>query len=87
MKTPLRITASEFIKEKARFTTEDTRHSEYGVQVCKKCGSFIHYVLAYLEIHSITSECNINSGETIAEEIGYCPECEEVPQEKGCVHV
>ena len=87
MKTPNKITGEQFITEKEKFGSEDTKYSEHGVQLCKKCGSFIHTSLVYIGIHSKGNPCEINLGEVLAEELEYCPECEEVPEGKGCVHV
>jgi len=87
MKTPQKITGEEFIEEKIRWEKEDTKRLSLGMRVCRKCNTTIKTLLIYIGIHSINSPCDMNSGEVLAEELEYCPQCEEIPEQEGCVHV
>jgi hypothetical protein len=54
---------------------------------CKVCGEEIKYVRGYISLHDIRFNSCAGWGEVANVNLPYCPKCESVPEQSGCVHV
>lgn len=55
---------------------------------CPKCGAAASMILAYVSVHSIwfAGRC-VGEGKVDRLIIPYCPQCEQMPDKSGCIHV
>jgi hypothetical protein len=53
---------------------------------CALCGTRITWEVAFISTHCVTKLC-IGTGTITPVDIPYCPQCEEIPYERGCFHV
>lgn len=97
MKTPTKVSLAHAVLAVDHFLDRETITGEqrgiiHGPQrhgtFCRTCARPIDTVVAYMTIHDtrFEPEC-AGSGRVIKMLIPFCPECEERPDERGCVHV
>lgn len=87
MQTPAKVTLEYFYLMRSRFLKEECVTDEpSGWVVCQNCGTRLKVVEAQIEIHEGLSDTCRWNGEMFAAGIPYCPQCEELPANRGCVH-
>ena len=90
MRTPSRISASEFSQSLKHFLDYSCVLHHHTL-CCARCGTPIGYIRASLLLHGAACRA-CGSVETTVENrawntmVPYCPNCEERPAEHGCLH-
>jgi hypothetical protein len=86
VRTPYRITAAEFSDSLKNFL--DVCCALRGNTLCcTVCETPIQHVRAALSIHnSAGGDCEVLEQRVWNTVVPYCPECEEKPEEQGCLH-
>jgi hypothetical protein len=86
VRTPFRPTATEFSDSLKDFL--DVCCALRGNTLCcRVCGTPIRHVQAALSIHnSASGGCEELEQRVWNTVVPYCPECEEKPEERGCLH-
>lgn len=79
MKTPNRSTLEEFMREAV--PVYEARN------VCPTCHSVGGFVLAHVSIHHAEFERCAGEGFVWPLHIPYCPRCEALPEDRGCLHL
>jgi hypothetical protein len=88
MRTPVKVTMEEFVAERREWLKNYTVASPTtGGLLCVTCGGAIRGQAVVLDIHDRRLPGCQGDGETIQTGIPYCPNCEELPAKRGCVHV
>ncbi len=87
MKTPQKITFKEWNKQVDKYLSRDAfLVSEENLYYCAHCDSKLQGLNSYVSEHdSIWSTC-AGGGQVQRILILYCPNCEPVPKERGCIH-
>jgi hypothetical protein len=89
MRTPTRITWNQFQASVRSFYDDCCRQSNASERpVCKKCGSEIEAVVAFMAVHDerLRDSC-AGPGRIWQLPIPYCSRCEDKPSDRGCIHV
>jgi hypothetical protein len=53
---------------------------------CAQCGTRIKWEVAFVSTYCQIEVC-IGAGQITPVDIPYCPQCDEIPYERGCFHV
>jgi len=77
MKTPDRSTFLEFVEAL----------TPYKAGLCPRCRTRLAVELAYVSVHTLDFDFCTGEGRMVRLEIPYCPTCEHVPQQFGCIHL
>jgi hypothetical protein len=85
MKTPTKMSANEFLRQLFQWRRDKT--SLDFVEVCSTCRYAIRWQDVYLSLHSPEFSGCSGPGTVIKVAIPYCPKCETVPEETGCLHI
>jgi hypothetical protein len=86
MHTPHHISVESFAAEKALFLTTACLEYPDKKMNCAQSGARIKWEVTFISIHCLTELC-IGTGTITPVDIPYCPQCEEIPHERGCFHV
>jgi hypothetical protein len=86
MHTPHHISVENFAAEEALFLATACLEYPDKVMSCAQCGTQIKWEMAFISTHCQTELC-IGTGAITPVDIPYCPQCEEIPYERGCFHV
>jgi hypothetical protein len=86
LQTPHHVSVDTFVADKALFLM--TACVDYGdTQLrCSQCGTRIKWEVVFISAHRIAQDC-VGTGTIVQVDIPYCPQCEETPYVRGCVHV
>jgi len=86
LQTPHHVSVDTFVADKALFLM--IACVEYGDKHmhCSQCGTRIKWEAAFISAHRMAEHC-IGTGTIIPVDIPYCPQCEEKPYWRGCLHV
>lgn len=88
MNTPHRVTPAEFYDLVKEHVAAHYLAAESQVFTCKRCGSTIKCVTAFMSIHdAIWGDSCAGAGKVKRFAIPFCPKCEPPPAESGCLHV
>jgi hypothetical protein len=88
MKTPVGVTLEEFRQERREWLERYTvAWPGTGGLQCVSCGEAIRGQAVVLDIHDRRLPGCQGDGEMIETGVPYCPNCEELPRKRGCVHV
>ena len=87
MQTPKGITLQEFHDARAAFLRDKcVSWPTTGVVTCAACGERIKCAPVVFEIHQAGEQQCIPEGDEFEAGVPYCPQCEELPASRGCVH-
>jgi hypothetical protein len=86
MHTPHHISVESFAAEQALFLATACLEYPDKKMNCAQCGTRIKWHVAFISTHALTELC-IGTGTITPVDIPYCPQCEEIPFERGCFHV
>jgi hypothetical protein len=87
MRTPHRITASEFSDSLKHFL-DACCVMRGSALCCAVCGTEILHIRATLSIHnSVAGDCRALDEKVWTTVVPYCPRCEEKPKQRGCLHL
>ena len=86
MHTPHHISVECFAAEEALFLATACLEYPDKKMNCTQCGTRIKWEVAFISTHCLTKLC-IGTGTITPVDIPYCPQCEEIPYERGCFHV
>jgi hypothetical protein len=86
LQTPHHVSVDNFVADKALFLM--TSCLDYGDKQlhCSRCGMRIKWEPAFVSAHRMAGDC-VGTGIIVQVDIPYCPQCEEIPYVRGCVHV
>lgn len=87
MQAPKGVTLEGFYLGRAKFLCEEcTSNAQTGVVLCRHCGGRIKAAAVQVEIHEAANGRCLGNGEGFEAGLPYCPSCEELPANVGCVH-
>jgi hypothetical protein len=89
MRTPSRVGWNEFQASVRSFYNDYCRQRNTSERpACKKCGNEIATIVAYMDVHDgrLRDSC-AGLGRVWQLPIPYCPRYEEMPSDRGCIHV
>lgn len=86
MKTPSRITPEELCRQLVAWLEEHA--SDHGTHYhCKRCGGLLFSRQVSFSLHDAAfGEHCVGSGEVRRADLPFCPRCEAVPEDTGCLH-
>ena len=84
MQTPNKIKPIELLEEIHKFYLENTDSQGQ----CLICREFTEIQLVYFSLHNdLFDDLCAGEGQVWRLSILYCPKCEDVPEEQGCIHL
>lgn len=88
MQTPVKMTLEEYHQARREWLEKHTVAwpGNLGLQ-CVECAGVIRGFAVKLDVHKRELPGCQGDGETLETGVPYCPSCEELPAETGCVHV
>jgi hypothetical protein len=86
LQTPHHVSVDTFVADKASFLLTACLDYANKQLHCSQCGTRINWVAAFISAHRVAEEC-VGTGKIVQVDIPYCPQCEETPYMRGCLHV
>jgi hypothetical protein len=86
LQTPHHVSVEMFVADKAFFLLTACLDYVNKPLHCSQCGTRIKSVTAFISAHRLAEEC-VGTGTIVQVDIPYCPQCEETPYMRGCLHV
>ena len=87
MQTPVKVTLEGFYQRREAFLRDECySNGQTGVVLCCHCGGRIKGAAVKVEIHEASSGKCVGNGEQFEAGVPYCPHCEALPANRGCVH-
>lgn len=86
MKTPVRISPKEYAKLLVNYMTTKLV-IRGGIPLCKACQIPIKNAHPYVSIHIAEMSGCAGPGTVERPPVPYCPKCDAVPDDHGCLHV
>ena len=88
MQTPVRMTPDEANMVKDRWVREQVKEGLNGEPTCKQCGGGIKAITAAISVHFTEFDQTCAGGGDVRHfPVPFCPKCEPIPDDSGCIHV
>ena len=88
MRTPISETWAQFSEALREFLNNRCILLENRL-CCRKCGTFVAHSRVVVAIHApaFHYNCATFDGRAWVMTLPYCPQCEQKPSERGCLHI